>query len=594
MFKCILSCSLSSIGEVMEENVLIDDAAIGLFEYRADELILSNNRDELIGFVSAIDKPFFFFDDDFIEARYFYTLANCYSTVHGYYNTEWYSEDLSKAVINYRKALYIIKSNAYPNANHINLRSRIETNLANWLSSQGRSLCCIPHWDTAIELDANPVAIINKAENQLFIARHIYDESHVCYHYFKAYQLICLGLEYVDLLHDEQKIAYAEDGKFLDFKAWFESKFKLSDFDDYETFKDEAKTRKQRDYLTWCGDNRLFLNDLNDVSTDEIVYQDVFAMPSFSQTINTSLAMHEDLIYHGNFDEIKNDYCYARYLIFSAQNIPTNQEHFFNTTYPHVDDLAHTITNLKAHHYKSAFRTLYSIFDKIAYFLNSFFDLNDVDARVYFHNIFGELKNGKLKPHKKLVDSQNCFVHALFYILKDIRDSNQKGVNLDTASKWLDPDAEAFSEIRNAMEHRSLKIVDEFGHSLTKHDIEFHKHLAEELKDEAELLKSKLKDLYIDIAKAKKADDTVLKTELEQQKKQLDSKLERVKEMIHDKQKRSSYSLLITDTEFESRLFTLIKLVRNSIMYLSFAIHLDQLQKPDDGSLMMPMDVPLK
>ena len=60
MFKCILSCSLSSIGEVMEENVLIDDAAIGLFEYRADELILSNNRDELIGFVSAIDKPFFF------------------------------------------------------------------------------------------------------------------------------------------------------------------------------------------------------------------------------------------------------------------------------------------------------------------------------------------------------------------------------------------------------------------------------------------------------------------------------------------------------------------------------------------------------
>ncbi len=44
----------------MEENVLIDDAAIGLFEYRADELILSNNRDELIGFVSAIDKPFFF------------------------------------------------------------------------------------------------------------------------------------------------------------------------------------------------------------------------------------------------------------------------------------------------------------------------------------------------------------------------------------------------------------------------------------------------------------------------------------------------------------------------------------------------------
>lgn len=578
----------------MEENVLIDDATIGMFEHRADELILSNNRDELIGFVSAIDKPHFVFDDDFIEVRYFYTLANCYSTVHRYHDTEWYSDALSKAVINYRKALYIIKSNASPHANHINLRSRIETNLANWLSSQGRGLCCIPHWDTAIELDNNPVAFINKAENELFIAQHLYDKSHVYYHYFQAYQLICLGIEDIDLLHDEQKTAYAEDGKLMGFKAWFKSNFKLSDFDGYKTFKEETETRKQRDYLTWCGDNRLFLNDLNDVSTNEIVYQDILTMPSFWQMINKSLAMHEELVYHGNFDEIKNDYCYARYLIFSAQNIPNNQEHFFNKTYPHVDDLAHTITNLKVSHYKSAFRTLYSIFDKIAYLLNSFFDLNEVDAKVYFHNIFGELKKGKLKPHKKLVDSQNCFLHALFYILKDIRDSNQKDVNYDTASRWLDPDAKAFSEIRNAMEHRSLKIVDEFGHSLTQRDIEFHKPLLEELKDEAELLQCKLEELYIEISKAKSLDDTVLKAELEQQKDQLDIKLERTRDMLHEKHKLSSYSLLITDTEFESRLFTLIKLVRNSIMYLSFAIHLEQRNKPDDGALMMPVNVPLK
>jgi hypothetical protein len=238
----------------MEESVIIDDAAIGMFEYRADELILSNSRDELIDFVSAFDKPHFVFDDDFIEVRYFCTLANCYSTVHRYHDTEWYSDDLTKAIINYRKALYIIKSNAYPNTNHINLRSCIETNLANWLSSQERGLCCISHWDTAIELDNNPVALINKAENELFIAQHLYDESHVYYHYFQANQLICLGLKNIDLLHDEQKTTYVEDGKFLDFKAWFESNFKLSDFDGYKTFKEETETRKQRDYLKWCGD----------------------------------------------------------------------------------------------------------------------------------------------------------------------------------------------------------------------------------------------------------------------------------------------------------------------------------------------------
>ncbi|WP_323808539.1 LA2681 family HEPN domain-containing protein [Klebsiella pneumoniae] len=67
-------------------------------------------------------------------------------------------------------------------------------------------------------------------------------------------------------------------------------------------------------------------------------------------------------------------------------------------------------------------------------------------------------------------------MHALFYILKDIR----KVGDSDSVTKWLDPDAVAFADIRNAMEHRSLKIVDDFGYELaTSHnnynDEEFRK-----------------------------------------------------------------------------------------------------------------------
>ena len=226
--------------------------------------------------------------------------------------------------------------------------------------------------------------------------------------------------------------------------------FKPEDFDYFESFEEEVETRKQGEYLKWCGDNRLFINDLNDVCVSEIVYQDIMTLPSFSQQINFALSMHEELMYHGNFDELKNDFCYARYLIFSARNIPSDHTHFFNKTYPHVDDMSHSITNLKASHYKSAFRTLYSLFDKIAYFINRFFDLNDIkyDHKISFDSIFSELKGSKSwKPHSKLKDSQNCFIHALFYILKDIRDVKDS----TSVSRWLDPDAKAFSEIRNAM-----------------------------------------------------------------------------------------------------------------------------------------------
>jgi hypothetical protein len=50
--------------------------------------------------------------------------------------------------------------------------------------------------------------------------------------------------------------------------------------------------------------------------------------------------------------------------------------------------------------------------------------------------------------------------------------------------------------------------------------------------------------------------------------------------------------MLITDEEFELRLFTLMKLVRSSIMYLSLAINYDEMNKPDNGIIALPIDVP--
>ena len=577
------------------ELVLIDAPMIAQFESRADELILSSNIEELEKFVTAIDQQCFTFEDDFVKSRYFYTLGNCYSSVHRYQESEWYSENLSKAVINYRIALYALKNLEYSNINHLNLRSRIETNLANYLSGQGRAICAIEHWNNALEINENPVALISKANNEFFIAECLYDKFHSHYHYFEAYNLICLGLENSSELDDEHKQQYSENGKFLNFKRWFEEEFKDYDFSIIDNFEEEFISRKQKSYLKWCGDNCLFLNDLNDLYKTELVYTDCFTLPSITQTINNSLTYQEDLIYHGNFDEIKNDYCYARYLIFSASNIPNEQEHFFNSTYEKVDDMAHSLTNLKSQHYKSAFKTLYSIFDKIAYFLNSFYDLNEVDSKVYFHTLFGKMKNGTLKPHKKLIDSENYFLHALFYILKDIRNSNSNGLDIKTESYWLDPDIEAFTEIRNAMEHRSLKIVDSFGHTLTKSHIVFHQRYIDELLEEKSVIETKLENKYLEIKKAKLDNDFQLKLTLENDKKSLNSDLSKLEAKLADKVKRAKHSLFITDKEFELRLFTLMKLIRSSIMYLSLAIHFEENNKPvTPKTITLPMGVPLK
>ena len=205
--------------------------------------------------------------------------------------------------------------------------------------------------------------------------------------------------------------------------------------------------------------------------------------------------------------------------------------------------------------------------------------------------IFSELKGSKSwKPHSKLKDSQNCFIHALFYILKDIRDVKDS----TSVSRWLDPDAKAFSEIRNAIEHRSLKIVDDFGYTLTQSGKAFKQSQLEKLNGDIGDFEEQLQELYGEIASAKKAHNITLKAELETKKKLLDEGLRQTRSKIYEHQKLSSHSVLIKESEFESRLMTLIKLARNSIMYLSLAIHVEEKNKPDNGAVMMPIEVPLK
>lgn len=81
--------------------------------------------------------------------------------------------------------------------------------------------------------------------------------------------------------------------------------------------------------------------------------------------------------------------------------------------------------------------------------------------------------------------------------------------------------------------------------------------------------------------------------QLEEQKNSLNSEISNLESKIHEKEKLSSHTLLIPISQFESRLITLIKLARNSIMYLSLALHFEEKKRPNKG-LYIPMDVPLK
>lgn len=571
--------------ELNEKN--LEDIAI-----QTDDIILKGELRILEKHTKELAETKFLFASAVDEARFLYIMGNCYQVLYNNREMEWYSDQLSKAVIFFRRSLNILDKLSLSSQETLYLKSCVETNLANSLSAQGRVLCCIPLWDKAIH-KKNPIAIICKAQNELYLAKVLYDPGHQEYHLLVAYRLIILGLEYKDRLYEEEQNAFHESGEFMRFKNWFESNHSESDFIEFEEQTCEFDTRKQKQYLQWCASNALFINDLNDILSSEVVYQDIISLPSFRFALNKSLSMHEELMYHGNFDELKNDFCYARYIFYTALNIPQDTKHFFNDTYPHVEDMSHSLINLKPNHYKSAFRVLYSLFDKVSYFLHRFLELNDIkdDNKISFDAIFRDIsKKEKWVPNPRLKNSKNPFIHALFYLLKDIRDVK----DATPTTRWLDPEAKSFVEIRNAIEHRSLKIIDDFGYTLTQSDKDYTSmHLQKYITERDECI-SNLKQLHHKIKKIKIEGDLDELSRLTQMKLELETKEKQLKSLIDEKQKMSTHSILITVSEFESRTLTLMKIARNSIIYLALALHFEEQNKPKSDGFVMPTEVPLR
>lgn len=531
-----------------------------------DDLLLDTSRKaELIKWFNFHFDNEFTFTDDGCKGYFYYILANCSSEIYKYQDEHWFSKNLITTVNLYEKSLYILKKT---NDNH-GLLSFVLTNFGNFLSSIGRSFCAQYYWDQAIKMDNNPVALVAKAQGVIFRSSQLYDQSHVNIHYYFANQLIKQAYMSFDALEEEQKIPLKETGDLYHFTCWYQEHFQDTDFDYVKEYKQKTKTKAELRYLVWSAENKLFLNDLNDLFEDEIVLQDILGLPDMTYKINSSLSLKESLVYHSNFDELRNEYTYARFLIFQASEIKTDTQHFYNKTYPHVYDTLHAIDNLKTSQMKSAFRILYSIFDKISYFLAKYLDLEMNDRQITFSKVFGWNENRKFKPRDKLKDSKNYFLHALFYILKEIESDQLNGHDkvseLNSREKIEKP---RLSKIRNCLEHRSFRVIDDFGYELnTKFDMT-SEFAYQNLKDQQNIL-------------------------IKQGEVETFEYLE-ILEKIKEKEKKANYILEIPLSEFENSLMDLVRLVRNSLMYLSFAVQFEEKMKPQPEGLILQREIPLK
>ena len=143
------------------------------------------------------------------------------------------------------------------------------------------------------------------------------------------------------------------------------------------------------------------------------------------------------------FNQIKQEYVYARYLCFNS--IESDSVHYADENVDLIDCLDYVQYSIRVEGLKASFKTLYSLLDKVAMFINEYYSLKIKTRQVNFHSIWRS--NSDLN---KMLD-KNIGLSSIFWIEKDF----DNGDNSLTAN----PHAKLLKTIRNYLEHRFTNIT---------------------------------------------------------------------------------------------------------------------------------------
>lgn len=325
-------------------------------------------------------------------------------------------------------------------------RSQIRTNLGNELNAIGRPIEAIDQWTSVLnDVPQFAMALGNKGHGTAHYAGALYDIGHADVlladahaHFMKALQPDAIWEAGFDPSIADQFVAKAQQiAEHVDVAAVSRD----TNFDDWPL----GRTNKERAYRKWALERRLFLNPLNDIGTAAIAATDVFHLPAHSYRIDD-----EEPRFVRFFDLLKDEFVAARAVCFealhgSAPDFADNKVLLFD----HFDG---SVYGLRAQKLKWAFRSTYSIFDKIALFLNEYFSLARPIRSVNFRNVFySQTKRGdppQLAP--EFSGNRNWLLRGLFSLSKDLFDKDFQTV--------AEPAAKRLDELRNAAEHRFLSL----------------------------------------------------------------------------------------------------------------------------------------
>ena len=231
-------------------------------------------------------------------------------------------------------------------------------------------------------------------------------------------------------------------------------------FDEYDLGETE-----EHDYRIWCLKNHLFLNPLNDLIEQETAFaHDPLTITQFTEYVDRKEVGSESNSvppkWYSMLNQLKEEYIYSRFLCYEGSEKISELHYADKDVKLSYSDYNYINYSIRLEQLKSAFKTLFSIFDQIGFVINEFWKLGFSERTADAAHVFG------CKNYPK----DNVALSALYW--SNCEFSERFG-NADSASE------RDLKVLRNALEHKFVKVHEyDYSGNLQIEDDSFY-HISE-------------------------------------------------------------------------------------------------------------------
>ena len=471
---------------------------------KCDEDFLSQDIDEIKSNIEKAKKLLDKYHNNYaVELCLYYNIASSYNDLRrcNYFTTISNEKLLEKEILNYRKAIEIYESVEYLIKDYdikFIMRyytMRCYTNIGNSILSTGRYIFAIDNYNNALLINSNfAMATLNLSMTLYDIAKlqirncEVVYFLHAFYYFYQKSKECQYNLENIRYLDSLEQRLNTLDKKFIE-------EFLKKDLHLEEKY---YKTKKEQKYRNYIQISRLFLNPCIDILGASCFDNDNLILPFGEGKTDKQ----KELI--GLFNQIKVEYIYSRYIWYESTVLKIPRYNIAEKDIGLVNIGDNAVFKFREFMLRNAFKSLYSIFDKIALFLNEYFSVGLKGNQISFKNIWKEeLKdmNGNIylkieRPLKENLNN-NIGIRALYWLQKDLVE--------DEKSNITNPNSIKLFKMRNDMEHNALRTIKKFKRINKKSKFTMFV-LEEEIEDKTYKLLKLLREAIIYLTVAVKED----------------------------------------------------------------------------------------